>query len=232
MCLGVGPQAPLCYSSLECHSSLGSAASSCSAEHAVSSRHYDEHWGTVERADCWIKCQRDGRTLHVHSQILCLASPVLRDALALLPRQVEGMAGPVYVITLDVDSTGLTAALDMVYPLGHGADPSWVSLASSCITTGVSAAAPCSIVVHATPTRRHTRKQYACMHHPFEHASSMHACSCACKCTRMWHARCMPQRIMHALAALHYTQPRSTAAIAPLLPAASLPRLTLSAGCL
>lgn len=113
--------------------SFDSAARRRSAEHALSQRRYDEHWGAAEGADCRVKCQRDGVILHVHSQLLGLASHVFRDMLALLPQQVEGMTGPSYALTLDDDSAALAAALDMVYPTAHAAAPTWAELEGAVI---------------------------------------------------------------------------------------------------
>jgi hypothetical protein len=119
--------------------SFDSIARRRSAERALSRRRYDEHWGAAEGADCRAKCA-DGRILHIHSQLLALASPVMRDMLALLPQQVEAPAGPAFVISLDDGSGALAAALDMVYPTAHVAPPGWVSWWSRMLCRSVSGA--------------------------------------------------------------------------------------------
>jgi len=107
--------------------SFDSAARRRSTERNLSQRRYDDHWGAAEGADCRAKCA-DGRILHIHSQLLSLASPVLRDMLTLLlpQQQVEARDGPAYLLALDDDSAALAAALDMVYPTAHLAPPTWV----------------------------------------------------------------------------------------------------------
>lgn len=114
--------------------SFDSAARRRSTERNLSQRRYDDHWGAAEGADCRAKCA-DGRILHIHSQLLSLASPVLRDMLTLLlpQQQVEARDGPAYLLALDDDSAALAAALDMVYPTAHLAPPTWADLEGALI---------------------------------------------------------------------------------------------------
>lgn len=126
---------------------------------AAPPRRYGEAWAATSGADTLIRCAADGATLRAHSQLLSLASPRLRAALAPLPPAAwaaaagprGGAGGPAFALSLDARGPQVAAALDMIYA---GADPSLQAHEPSWVSAVSQAARPAAFARQGAPAQR------------------------------------------------------------------------------